>query len=91
MYSSGNLLDHYAWNLELKYEDCPRLVYTNWCFFDGHLEYFALFLIKASSNLSKFVKEKENARKPQVFHNILIKNKELFKRKTWTIGFCLPK
>lgn len=88
MYSSANLLDHYAWNLELKFEDWPRLVYTNGCFFHGHLEYLALFLIKARSSLSKFVKERENTRKGQVFHNILMKNNELFKRKKWTIGFC---
>ena len=87
MYSSANLLHHYAWNLELKYEDCPRLVYTNGCFFHYHLEYLALFLLKACSNLSKCVKERENTRKGQVFHNILMKNNELFKRKTWTIYF----
>lgn len=61
-YSSANLLDHYGWNLELKYEDCPRLVYTNGCFFYSHLEYFTLFLIKAGPNLSKFVRERESTR-----------------------------
>lgn len=81
MYSSANLLDHYAWNLHLKYEDCPRLVYTNGCFFHSHLEYVALFLIKTTSNLLKFVKERENTRKPQAFHNILMKkNKEKHKQ-----------